>query len=220
MYSFYFDYDGDHMQLPVPPPNFTMKIKGKNKVIELLNVGDVNILKEPGLTDVSFKVLLPGQEYPFAVYPNGFKTPDYYTDRFKKYKRDKKPILFTIIREAPWGEFLFDIKMKVSLESYSIEERAGEEGDIYVSLELKEYKEYLTQEVAMLDIKDGKAIVTIKEQRPAKTPAKSYTVKAGDTLWLIAKRELNDGSKYSEIAKLNNISNPNKINVGQVLRLS
>jgi nucleoid-associated protein YgaU len=110
--------------------------------------------------------------------------------------------------------------MKVSLESYSIEEKAGEEGDIYVGLELKEYKEYLTQEVAMLDIKDGKAIVTIKEQRPSKIPAKSYTVKAGDTLWTIAKRELNDETKVKEIAKLNNISNPNKINVGQVLRLS
>jgi hypothetical protein len=59
MYSFYFDYEEDHMQLPVPPPNFTMKIKGKNKVIELLNVGDVNILKEPGLTDISFKIFLP-----------------------------------------------------------------------------------------------------------------------------------------------------------------
>lgn len=220
MYTFYFDYEGDHVQLPIAPSSFTMKINGKNKVIELLNLGDVNILKDPGLTDLSFNILLPGQEYPFAIYPDKrFRKPSYYTERFKSYKKDKKPILFTITRESPWKELLFDIKMMVSLESYTIEEKAGEEGDLYVALELKEYKEYLTQVVTMKDTVDGKVTATIKKQRPSKTPAKSHTVKSGDTLWAIAKKELNDGSKFSEIAKLNNIKNPNVIRPGQVLKL-
>lgn len=55
MYSFYFDYEGEIMQLPIPPPNLTLKVNDKNKVIELLNIGDVNILKDPGLTDIDRK---------------------------------------------------------------------------------------------------------------------------------------------------------------------
>ena len=44
-----------------------------------------------------------------------------------------------------------------------------------------------------------------------------YTVKAGDTLWAIAKHFYGDGSKYTEIAKANNISNPDIIYAGQKL---
>ncbi len=219
MYSFYFDYEGEVMQLPIPPSSLTLKINNKNKVIELLNIGDVNILKDPGLSEFNFKILLPGQELPFAIYPNGFKTPEYYLERFEKYKVEKKPVRFIVSRVATWGEPLFDTNMLVALEDYTVEEKAGEVGDVYVDVKLKQYKEYKTQVVTIQDVQNKKATATVKEQRPAKTPAKSYTVKSGDTLWAIAKRELNDGSKYNEIAKLNNISNPNVIKPGQVLRL-
>ncbi len=44
-----------------------------------------------------------------------------------------------------------------------------------------------------------------------------YTVVRGDTLWGIAKRYYGNGSRYPEIAKANNIKNPDIIHVGQVL---
>ncbi len=44
-----------------------------------------------------------------------------------------------------------------------------------------------------------------------------YTVVRGDTLWGIAKRFYGNGSRYPEIAKANNISNPDIIHVGQKL---
>ena len=219
MYSFYFDYEGEVIQLPIPPSSLTLKINNKNKVIELLNIGDVNILKDPGLSEFNFKLLLPGQPLPFAVYESGFRPPEYYLGQFERYKVEKKPVRFIVSRVAPWDEPLFDTNMLVSLEEYTVEERAGEVGDIYVEIRLKQYKQYKTQVVEIKAVEGNKATVTVKEERPAKTPAKTYTVKPGDTLWAIAKRELNDGSKYSEIAKLNNISNPNLIHPGQVLRL-
>ena len=49
------------------------------------------------------------------------------------------------------------------------------------------------------------------------TPAGSYSVKAGDSLSAIAARY---GMSYETLARLNNISNPNRIYVGQVLKLS
>ena len=49
--------------------------------------------------------------------------------------------------------------------------------------------------------------------------ADTYVVKNGDTLWSIAKDKLGAGSKYQELAKWNNISNPDHIVIGQVLTL-
>lgn len=45
-----------------------------------------------------------------------------------------------------------------------------------------------------------------------------YTVKAGDTLWKIAKERLGNGSRYGEIIELNGIKN-DLIRVGQVLKI-
>lgn len=49
---------------------------------------------------------------------------------------------------------------------------------------------------------------------------KSVTVQKGDTLSAIAKKYLGSASKYQYLAKINNIPNPNRIYVGQVIKLS
>lgn len=47
----------------------------------------------------------------------------------------------------------------------------------------------------------------------------SYTIEKGDSLWKIAVRAYGDGYKWVEIAKVNNLSNPNLIYAGNVLTL-
>lgn len=51
-----------------------------------------------------------------------------------------------------------------------------------------------------------------------KLPGK-YTVKEGDTLFLIAEKYYNDGEKFTEIAKANNLSDVNAIETGQALEI-
>lgn len=51
------------------------------------------------------------------------------------------------------------------------------------------------------------------------THMKTYTIKSGDSLGSIAFKQLGATSKWREIAELNNIVNPSKIEVGQVLQL-
>lgn len=218
MYSFYFEQTGEEIQLPVPPSNLSLRVNNKNKTVDLLNLGEVNILKDAGLSDVSFTVLLPGQAYPFAIYAQGFQEPRFFLAKFEQYKTSKKPVRFIVSRVAPWGAPLFDTNMMVSFETYTIEEKAGEEGDVYVSLELKQYKEYLTQKVELTQI-ENEVMATIQSERPSKDPPKTYTVQEGDNLWIIAKKQLNNGARYMEIAKLNKLSNPNLIRPGQVLQL-
>jgi nucleoid-associated protein YgaU len=57
----------------------------------------------------------------------------------------------------------------------------------------------------------GSAAAETKKQR-------TYTVKSGDTLWGIAKKELGSGSRYPEIVKLNGLKT-NTIYSGQILKL-
>lgn len=47
----------------------------------------------------------------------------------------------------------------------------------------------------------------------------SYAVVRGDSLWKIAVRAYGDGYKWIEIAKTNNLKNPNIIHAGNVLTL-
>ena len=56
---------------------------------------------------------------------------------------------------------------------------------------------------------------------PTSAPAKTYTVKAGDTLSAIAKAHLGSAGAYMKIFELNKdqLSDPDKIKPGQVLRL-
>ncbi len=56
---------------------------------------------------------------------------------------------------------------------------------------------------------------------PAPAAAKTYTVKAGDTLSAIAKEHLGNANAYMKIFELNKdqLTDPDKIKPGQVLRL-
>jgi nucleoid-associated protein YgaU len=55
----------------------------------------------------------------------------------------------------------------------------------------------------------------------AASSAKTYTVKAGDTLSKIAKEHLGDANSYMEIFNANKdqLSDPDKIKPGQVLKM-
>lgn len=67
----------------------------------------------------------------------------------------------------------------------------------------------------------GPAQTTTGEQQDVTTanlPGK-YTVKEDDTLFTIAQQYYNDGYKYTEIVKANNLQNPNQIETGQVLEI-
>ncbi len=67
-------------------------------------------------------------------------------------------------------------------------------------------------------VKDSKAPTRIEAARPgAVKTAGLYTVKKGDTLYSIA---LDHGVDYRELIAWNNLDNPNRIRVGQVLQVA
>jgi len=201
MYALYLD----GVQFPVVPSDVKLKIKNQNKTITLINDGEVSQLKTPGLTDISFKLLLPQlQRYPFAAYPNGFRRAEYYLGILERLKTGKEPFQFILSRT--YGRTsLYDTNMTVSLEDYEIQESASYGSDVMVEVKLKQAKIPTTK---TLDIKvepEGTKTATVEEVRSTvgKKAAESHTIKSGETLIYIAKAELQDSGRWKELYQLN-----------------
>lgn len=220
----YYFYLGKTL-LPVAPETLQVKIDSANKTYTLINGGEINVLKTPGLTDVEFDALLPNVKYPFAIYKDGFVRAKTFLEVLKNYKQNKESFQFIVTRTLPNGQMLFDTNMTVSLESYTIKEDAKNTGlDVEVSIKLKQYREYATK-TCTISKKSSKTKASKKKTRSTKGSPKaenqSYTVKKGDCLWNIAKRYYGNGSKYTLIYNANKdkIKNPNLIYPGQVLTI-
>lgn len=213
----------DNMLCPVTPSKLQVKIKGQNKTLTLINDGEINILKKPGLTEYNFDLLLPNVEYPFAVYKSGFQNAKYFLDKLQDLKANKKAFQFQVMRTLPNGKPLFNTDTRVSLEDYTIKEDAKDGFDVVVSVNLKEHKHYETN-IGNIILEDDTAKVSMQATRetdnsPAPDSNTSYTVVSGDCLWIIAKKFYGDGSKYTVIydANKDKIKSPNLIYPGQVL---
>lgn len=205
--------------MPVAPAKINTKINNKNKTITLINEGEANLLKQPGLQEISFEMLIPAVKYPFARYLTGFLPISYYLQILRMLKERKTPFQFIIIREGTLGSIGFDTNLKVSLESYQILENADNGRDVVVSIQLKEYRD--KQNVVATEITTADGITGIKLEKvreSTKSIDKTYKIKSGDTLFQICKKYLGNGEKFREIAKLNNLDNFDALTPGQVIR--
>ena len=213
--------------MPETPSKLTVKIKGKNKTLELLNEGEINFLRTPGLTEITLPLTFP--------MLTGSHRPEYYLDLLEKAKTGRSTTQFIMTRTTPNGRLLFDTNIKVSVEDYTITESATNGLDVSVEVNLKQYRDYGTKTIKVeTEAKKTTAAVTqqtqtapkaatVTKERPATTAPKAttYTVKKGDCLWNIAKKYLGNGAKYNLIYNANKdkIKNPNLIYVGQVLTI-
>lgn len=221
MYNVYLDT----MLCPVAPDKLQLKIANKNKTLILINEGEINFLRKAGLTEVTFDLLLPNVQYPFATYTSGFRKANYYLDELERLKTSQEPFKFKIIRRFPDGKMIFDTNMKVSLEDYKPTDDAKQGFDVKVSVKLKQYRDFGTKTCNITFASTKPKIATPQparqtENSPApKSENKTYTVVKGDCLWNIAKKFYGNGSQYTKIynANTDKIKNPNLIYPGQVL---
>lgn len=222
-YSFFLVSDNKKVQFPIAPSELTITVNGRNESIELMNEGEVNLLKSPGLTEVSFTALIPQVgRYPFAVNSERIDT---YVNFLNEMLEKKKPFRFVVVRTAG-TKLLFDTNLQVACESYQLKESADNGFDVELEISLKQYREYGVKTITLVSVKtttkvDTTKTTTTNTSTPAKTTDssgtktsvttnttkrdtkknsnKKHTVKKGDTLWAIAKKYYGSGSKWKKI---------------------
>ena len=230
----YYFFLNDNL-LPVPPPKMEIKINNKNKTINLINEGEINIVKTPGLTEVSFEVLLPNKFYPFSQYNNGISTyltrlmggtpaityAKEYVDNFRGLKLSNNPFRLIIARMTDNFQFLSDTNLLVTLEDYSVNESADDGYDWRIPMRLKQYKYYATKELEITTV-NGEEVATVKQTRmTTEEVPQAYRVASDMTVWEICKRASGGSLDWRAVANANGISNPNNnVIKGTILTLS
>ena len=200
-YIFQFADGSDVLTFPVTPEELTMTVGSNNEVITLINEGDVNLLKSPSLTEISFEARFPMRKYPYSREVSNFQT---YFDKFKELKEQKKHFTFYVIRETAGGSRTWDTDYDVSLEELKLKEDAREGDDVIVTFKLRQYKEYGVKTLKTAS-SSSSTTSTAEQSRPTNkaTENESYTIKSGDTLYAIAKTAYGDGSLWTKIYEAN-----------------
>lgn len=195
----------EKLQLPVPPSGYEIEKSNNNESVNIDDLGEVNLLGKSNLANIPIETFFPAKEYPFCQY-TGFPAPYDCVSMIEKWRTLEKPIRL-IITDT-------DINMYCSIENFKHSEQDGT-GDVYFTLELKEYR-YINVKTTSA-VTDSKGYIKPCTSRATKTVRNTYTVKAGDTLYIIAKKLTGNGANYKTIASKNGIKNPSKLYVGEKL---
>lgn len=109
----------------------------------------------------------------------------------------------------------------MSVENFTYSQKGGDVGSYDYSISFKEYQDIKVRQVT---VQNGKAVVPKKTAARVSTVTKpaTYIVKAGDSIYDLAKKYYGDTSAYRKIYDANKRfigSNPNRIKPGTVLIL-
>ena len=221
-FNIFFNFNNDVMRLPVNPQEIKIDNPQDNEKYEILKQGQIVLPTHMGSRKFQFEAEFPSQTYHYVNDQRGFdqagnfSNANGYIEVLQKWRRNNSPIGFKLS-----DDINEEIDTQVLIESMTITEKAGEDGDYYVDFKLIETVNLIRLEVVKEDPVTGE---TTKQQVKGNTenPKKpeSYTIIKGDTLWGLAKRFLGDGGRWTELHKLNaKIKNPNLIYPGQVIKL-
>lgn len=133
--GFFINYGGQVVQLPVNPEKVEVRFNGNNTTTEIIKLGEVNLLKDRKLAEISFSSFFPQLDWFPSIRTAGqFKTPDFYKSFIDDIMKDKKPCRLIITG--------LGITMKASIEKFSYYHQSGDHEDAYYTIDFKEYRDY------------------------------------------------------------------------------
>lgn len=191
--------------MPVTPPDFYVE---EGRSVECLDMTDTGQASLPGLKSLfneRLEFLLPSSARNYTA--GGWTGEPYAVVARLVEWSNNGDVLRLIVTDTP-------VNVPVLLGPVRHGQKDGT-GDVYVTLELRQYRE-LAEESTEVNLDTGN-----KGRAPAqeKKEESSYTVVKGDTLWGICRRAYGDGNLAWRLAKANGIKNANLIFPGQALKL-
>lgn len=177
-------------ELSVNPPEISVTQDNKDKTIDLLNVGEINVPGMRGLIKVSLATFLPDSNSPFYTGV----APEQIVQAVKKAKNGQKAIRIIISGS--------DVNTQFNVSSMSETYKEGQ-GDIYISWAFVELRDLNTGQVASFVRRYTDTGLCTR--RTTRSVPKAVTVQSGDTLWNLAKRYYDDGSRWKDIAMANDM---------------
>lgn len=167
---FFFEYDNLVVQLPVNPEEVRITSESNNEVVNIAQIGDVNLLTKKALDEIEIECFLPKYSYlPYVVTSGRFEEPQFYIDFFNKIREDEKAVRFIISGT--------DVNMLVSIEEFEYGLNAGDE-DTHYRINLKEYKSFAAKEVKIKE-STSSTTTTAKKVETAR-PKTGFAI--GDTV--------------------------------------
>jgi nucleoid-associated protein YgaU len=210
-YAIFFDYNNSSHRLPVNPEELKITKALAVEKFEILKLGQIAIPTHAELNEYSFECELPKEDRAYIKTKNEFRSPDYYLNLFETWRKNLVPVRF--IATNGIGD---DTNTLVLIEELEISEKAGEEGDKYVSLKLLEYKEFnIKTQTTEIDKSTGKKKRNLSTTTNPKNTG-FHIVQKDETLWGISKKYYGKGSLYNKIFNANKdkIKNPSLIYPG------
>ena len=211
--QFWLSYNNgaERLQLPVNPASIRIQSSHSYEDVQVSQLGEYTVIGDARLRDFSFSSFFPRDYNPSYCEYEAIPAPWSAVETIVRWMKSRRPIRLTITGTP--------INYAVTVRSFNYEpERAGNPGDIYFDLALKEYVFVTTNTVQVTEsAATVKAEATRQDTR--EIPSK-YTVKAGDNLTKIG---LQYGVQWRDIyAKNQSVigPDPNLIYPGQVLTLA
>lgn len=172
---------GKSITLPVNPSVLATSIPGANETVEVVGLGQIVVPRKPNLKTIPIE---------------SFFDDDSYTD-FLKDAFTKKKTLRLVVTGMEFKS------MRVVIQNFNYEKRAGEENDTYYNFDLIEYVPYGATLLQILPTGNAAPPTTNRpnENKPA-TP-RTHTVKSGESPWSITQKYTGNGSRYNEFLEAN-----------------
>lgn len=223
-------FNKQQLTIPINPEEMTITRAAENEDINLVGIGNATRKGDVGLYKITIESFFPAAGTYFYTGVQPATCVNFINTIFNADNKNNN------VAKLVTSGLPSNISMYFVIENFEYTYKAGEESDIYYTLELKQYIPYgatvVTKSLSGLAAaraSNDKTVISQKPtpapqpvQKPSPPPPKTYTVVRGDCLWNITKKYTGNGARWNELYNINRGvigGNPNLIYPGQVLTL-